>query len=384
MHLRAPAKDATIYKTLAVVAVLAYVATRKLIEEVLPLLLKVGIAGKDINKPFKEELVPEAAGLATVLVFSAGVSLFSFLLPIPQLWMALFSISSSAFLGLVDNIINLKWRYKLIIPLFTLLPVAMCYNGKGIKLLGFQVPAALVRVYLMTFAIFAQNAVNIYAGVNSLEVGQSLVAVVFLLFAVSVKNTDPTEEFKWKKAPEEVVPLPCEEQDQWESTLAAIVVGALFLSTSLALFHFNLYPAQAFVGDVYTYFAGTTFAVCAVLGDMPVMAPLLYAPQILNFLISVPQLFGFVPCPRHRLPRYSSSSKMLVGRPSNLNLINQYLVLRGPTSEKSLGRELMAFQWVVDVIILAFYFLVKNADSFDPQQRTTRTRTDRKNKGKAD
>ena len=31
---------------------------------------------------------------------------------------------------------------------------------------------------------------------------------------------------------------------------------------------------------------------------------LFFLPQIFNFLLSCPQLFGLVPCPRHRVPRY--------------------------------------------------------------------------------
>jgi UDP-N-acetylglucosamine--dolichyl-phosphate N-acetylglucosaminephosphotransferase len=31
---------------------------------------------------------------------------------------------------------------------------------------------------------------------------------------------------------------------------------------------------------------------------------LFFMPQIFNFILSCPQLFGLVPCPRHRVPRY--------------------------------------------------------------------------------
>ena len=31
---------------------------------------------------------------------------------------------------------------------------------------------------------------------------------------------------------------------------------------------------------------------------------LFFLPQIFNFVLSCPQLFGLVPCPRHRVPRY--------------------------------------------------------------------------------
>ena len=33
--------------------------------------------------------------------------------------------------------------------------------------------------------------------------------------------------------------------------------------------------------------------------------------QIFNFLLSIPQLFKFIPCPRHRLPKYNRETDLL-------------------------------------------------------------------------
>lgn len=62
------------------------------------------------------------------------------------------------------------------------------------------------------------------------------------------------------------------------------------------------YPSRVFVGDTYCYFAGMTFAVAGILGHFSKTLLLFLLPQIFNFLYSIPQLFKFVPCPRHRLP----------------------------------------------------------------------------------
>lgn len=62
------------------------------------------------------------------------------------------------------------------------------------------------------------------------------------------------------------------------------------------------YPSRVFVGDTYCYFAGMTFAVVGILGHFSKTLLLFFLPQIINFLYSCPQLFKFVPCPRHRLP----------------------------------------------------------------------------------
>jgi UDP-N-acetylglucosamine--dolichyl-phosphate N-acetylglucosaminephosphotransferase len=62
-------------------------------------------------------------------------------------------------------------------------------------------------------------------------------------------------------------------------------------------------PAEIFVGDTFCYFAGMTFAVVGIIGHFSKTMLLFFIPQIINFLLSVPQLFHFIPCPRHRLPR---------------------------------------------------------------------------------
>ena len=76
-----------------------------------------------------------------------------------------------------------------------------------------------------------------------------------------------------------------------------------FITSSLALFDYNCYPAQVFVGDTFTYTAGVTFADVGIFGHFSKSLLLFFIPQLLNFILSIPQLFKWVPCPRHRLPK---------------------------------------------------------------------------------
>ena len=50
-----------------------------------------------------------------------------------------------------------------------------------------------------------------------------------------------------------------------------------------------------------------TFAVVAILGHFSKTLLLFFIPQVINFLYSCPQLFHFIPCPRHRLPKYDKA-----------------------------------------------------------------------------
>jgi hypothetical protein len=49
------------------------------------------------------------------------------------------------------------------------------------------------------------------------------------------------------------------------------------------------------------------FAVVGIQAHFSKTLLLFFIPQIFNFVLSCPQLFGLVPCPRHRVPRYEST-----------------------------------------------------------------------------
>ncbi|KAJ8984594.1 hypothetical protein NQ317_006056 [Molorchus minor] len=71
------------------------------------------------------------------------------------------------------------------------------------------------------------------------------------------------------------------------------------------------YPSKVFVGDTFCYFSGMTFAVVGILGHFSKTTLLFFIPQVFNFLYSSPQLFRFIPCPRHRLPKFNSKTDRL-------------------------------------------------------------------------
>jgi UDP-N-acetylglucosamine--dolichyl-phosphate N-acetylglucosaminephosphotransferase len=66
----------------------------------------------------------------------------------------------------------------------------------------------------------------------------------------------------------------------------------------------NRYPSRAFPGDTLCYVTGMAFAVVGIQAHFSKTLLLFFLPQIFNFVLSCPQLFGVVPCPRHRVPRY--------------------------------------------------------------------------------
>lgn len=107
-------------------------------------------------------------------------------------------------------------------------------------------------VYIVLLCIFCTNTINIYAGVNGLEVGQvrvfdesqrqSIVIACSLLF-INIIDI-----------------LIGGDAEYVQNHIFSAMIIIPFIASSLALFNFNCYPAQVFVGDTFTYSAGVTFA----------------------------------------------------------------------------------------------------------------------------
>lgn len=112
-----------------------------------------------------------------------------------ELIAALLSICCMLLLGFADDVLDLRWRHKLLLPTVASLPLLMVYyvnyNSTTIvvpkpfrEYLGMTVNLGILYyVYMGMLAVFCTNAINILAGVNGLEVGQSIViAASILLF----------------------------------------------------------------------------------------------------------------------------------------------------------------------------------------------------------
>mmetsp|Transcript_57975 Transcript_57975/g.118632 ORF Transcript_57975/g.118632 Transcript_57975/m.118632 type:complete len:388 (+) Transcript_57975:178-1341(+) len=330
---------------LSIVSFGAFFITDRLIPPVKILTLKAGLGGHDINKkgtPEGEKKVPESLGIVVGVVHMVCVILFQvyyytaersgrWMVALGEYNAALAATVFMMFLGFADDVLDLAWRYKLVLPTIASLPLLVSYAGSTTVILPNPFAAVFGRVlelgvlyklYMCLLSVFCSNSINILAGLNGLEVGQSYV----IACAVIVHNLNQLSS------------------ESGHAHLFSIFFLLPFIATSLALLKHNWFPSRVFVGDTYCYFAGMTFAVVGVLGHFSKTLLLFFIPQLINFIYSLPQLFGFVPCPRHRLPKYNTQTQLLEGIPSNLNLVNLALLITGPLSERSLCLLLLVFQ----------------------------------------
>ncbi|BFZ63004.1 tunicamycin resistance protein [Saitoella coloradoensis] len=319
-------------------AILAFISTYTLIPLLGDAFIKAGFKGKDLNKP-GTPVIPETMGAVTAFVYLACMLLFipfafyhhfaaltsgggnreveieihpaneGFFHPFPhnklgEYLSAILSLQSMIMLGVADDLFDIRWRHKLFMPLLAAIPIlAVYYVDFGVthvvvpmqlrQWLGDLVDLGwLYYAYMAALTIFCTNSINILAGVNGIEAGQSLIIALFV-----VGNDIPYL----------IKPL----HPAHDSHLLSLYFMAPFIGVTLGLLKWNWFPARVFVGDTYCYFAGMTFAVVGILGHFSKTLLLFFIPQIFNFLYSSPQLFGIVENPRHRLPRLNTKTGKL-------------------------------------------------------------------------
>lgn len=218
---------------------------------------------------------------------------------------AAWTITLASFMGFADDVLDLRWRHKIPLPFLATLPLLFVYyansNETGVMvpnqlrgLLGDSLDlGVLFYVFLLILAVFSTHAINIYAGVNGLEVGQAVVIAISVLILNIIQLSR----------------IPDHYHEYREHQVQSLFLLLPFLAVSLALLRLNWFPARVFVGDTYCYFAGMTLAVVCIVGHYSKTMVILLLPQLLNFLYSVPQLVKFIGIqqPRHRMPAFDSS-----------------------------------------------------------------------------
>ncbi|EFX03837.1 udp-n-acetyl-glucosamine-1-p transferase [Grosmannia clavigera kw1407] len=368
---------------------IAFAASYAMIRWLGPTFVAAGIRGADLNKTHRRVL-PECMGAVCAIVYLLAIIVF---IPVPFYKDIVAATSGGGNRDVVlsathvqrGRLLHLFPHSKFFIPAFAAIPLLVVYfTDFGVT--SVVVPTALqpylgdlvnlgplYYLYMTAVAIFSPNSINILAGINGIEVAQSVVIAALLILNDGLYLLA------------EPYPHPAT-----DSHLFSLYFLLPFLGVSLALLAHNWYPARVFVGDTYCYFAGMVFVVVSILGHFSKTLILLLLPQIANFAYSAPQIFGLVPCPRHRMPRFNARTTLLepsvtvwspdrqpkapvaatlrllarlhllrlvedpttgqIQETSNLTLLNLWLVWRGPMREDRLALEVTGVQTVVGLL----------------------------------
>ncbi|XP_954592.1 udp-N-acetylglucosamine--dolichyl-phosphate n-acetylglucosaminephosphotransferase, putative [Theileria annulata] len=326
-----------VYFQLFVVALafLTYFGTFFLIK-----LLKLrGLVSPNINND-DNEMVPEPGAILGCVLYILSMIFVQLILGDKsgkdvQFISGFVTIVLMTLLGLIDDVLSLGWFSKIVCSALASLPFCLSYHGTKIGLLEY-LPKQInneshVRLftcfYIAIVTMFCPNSINIYAGINGLELGQSLVMSLFVLISNSLDIYKSCVKYGGFGV-------------NLEEKIYVLYLTMPFIAINIALICFNWYPAKLFVGNVYALFSGTFFAVVLIMSNMYELTPFLFLPQLINFFLSIPQLFRFIPCPRHRVPRKTKKLE----NSKNFTLLNLFVLIFGPMEEEKLTLTSIAFQ----------------------------------------
>ncbi|MBI4399953.1 hypothetical protein HY570_04350 [Candidatus Micrarchaeota archaeon] len=249
-------------------------------------LVKMKLTGPDLNKEHKPE-VPRIGGISLFLGFILAILVSLYLSPNPNVELMLAAISSITligFLGLMDDVLNIKDIYRVILPFFAALPLMLVTAGTStmvmpligavnfnygllaLPLIG-TIQLNLYALILIPIGIVAcSNLINLLSGFNGLEAGTGLVTSLALLISFAL------------------------------STQAGMVHEPLFLlvatiGSCLAFLIFNWYPAKIFPGNITTYTLGATIAAVVILGNIERAGVIALTPQIVEFFLKTRTFF---------------------------------------------------------------------------------------------
>lgn len=409
-------------------SIFAFLSTLYLVPTLGPIFVKANLKGRDLLKTYQTP-IPESQGLVCACIYillliifipfafsnfilnfagektHEGISVVQF--PHYQLSVYLSSLLSlliATLLGFLDDVFDIRWRHKLPIPIIASIPLLMVYYAeRGNTHVVVPLPlrsifgslvnlGPLYYVYMSLLSTFATNSINILAGINGSEVSQALIIALSVIvndllylpwpmdFRIPLHLLGGKAEVEfggvWSAG------MAYGSRELVERHLFSLYFMMPLVAVCLGFLYHNWYPARAFPGDTLCYVTGMAFAVVGIQAHFSKTLLLFFIPQIFNFLLSCPQLFGLVPCPRHRVPRFDSNTNLLypskalffeppsrlttmilrilsilglteltlhpktgvILESNNLTILNLFLLRLGPMNEKRLVQVLMSTQ----------------------------------------
>jgi UDP-N-acetylglucosamine--dolichyl-phosphate N-acetylglucosaminephosphotransferase len=238
---------------------MAMAMTFVIVPWLIPRLKARGIVGKDLNKPSMPDVV-EMGGIAVIVGFFAGVSVLVSLNGITNIDLLNVSLSAAlgaGFVGMMDDLFDLRQRHKAFLPFVIALPFAAAADPHvvipHVASINFGPWMLIVAAIAVTCAA---NAANMLEGFNGLGTGLGIIMSLTLI-ALAVLHNRLDGVYL-------LVPL----------------VGAL-----CAFLWFNQYPAKIFPGDTMMLFMGATIAVAGMLSDLQIQTGFIFLPMVIEFFL---------------------------------------------------------------------------------------------------
>jgi UDP-N-acetylglucosamine--dolichyl-phosphate N-acetylglucosaminephosphotransferase len=240
--------------------VIAFAASAVATHKLIPILKKRNIVSCDLNKK-GNPLIPEMGGIGVIIGFFIGINFFLIFFTSSEfifLEITLFTVMGVAFIGIMDDLLDLRHITKVILPFLIAIPFGIIVSNISLTIpfVG-SIELGWWTVLLVPVGVTAiVNLTNILEGFNGLGSGLGIIVTTTLIIISFIsKETDALYL---------LIPL----------------LGAL-----IGFFYFNRFPSKIFPGDALTFFQGATIGCAAIIGNLKTIVAILYIPMIIEFIL---------------------------------------------------------------------------------------------------
>ncbi len=296
---------------------IAFLVTFLAMPSLIRRLKNADIVGKDIHKLTKPE-VAEMGGIGILFGFAIAIMVGVYLCPEwkSQLTITLIVILLTGIIGIVDDLIMLSSKEKLILLWIAGLPIM------------WVTPPNVSVIYMLSIPIavsVASNLTNMLAGLNGIETGLGIIALTSLTFSCIIMN-------KFDVA----------------------IISFSMLGALIAFLFFNKYPANVFPGDVGTLIIGACIAIIAFIGRVKIIAFIVLLPNIIDGLLKFYSA-GVMERQNFKPTQVDEEGKLIAPSGGFNSLIRS--ILKKPMKEK----DVVHIIWIIGIVfgiigILVAYF----------------------------
>ncbi|MGF7118455.1 MraY family glycosyltransferase [Methanobacterium oryzae] len=279
----------------SICGIIAFLTTYLTMPRLINKLHDADIVGKDIHKE-KKPIVAEMGGIGILFGFVIGIFVGMYIYPILQfqLLVTLIVILLVGIVGMVDDLVMLSSKEKLILLWLAGLPIIWI------------APPNVDIIYMLSMPIavsIASNLTNMLAGLNGIESGLGAIAMTSLTASCIIMG-------KFDVA-----------------IITMAMLGAL-----LAFLIYNKHPSRVFPGDVGTLIIGACIVLVAFIGRVKIIAFIVLLPNIIDSILKFYSA-GVVERQDHAPTEIGEDGKLVAPSGGFNSLIR--LVLKKPMSEKN-------------------------------------------------
>jgi len=248
------------YLTFIIPLLLSFLVTFFLIPRFIRKLKEEGHIVKDYYK-IKETFVPTMGGLPILMGVLSALIILQLIFPdVEHLLIFYFVIFIYAVFGLVDDLVNVGRKIKLVAPFFLAFPIALLNIDTNLSLIFTEIELGILFSYIIAplYVMVVSNLINMHSGFNGVSGGTTTILLGFTAIASFIKYG-----------------------------FVGLIYVAPILGAMIAFMYFNRYPSRIFLGNIGTLMIGASLGGFIIFQNLEIFGVIILIPHIINFLMFV-------------------------------------------------------------------------------------------------